>query len=216
MNHYSYLDGTHKLSVIVLHGMYSNYQEMNYLKKLKDIKFIFIDSKQMTIDWPQGRELNVKSWYNYYTNFSGLYKYDKIDLNDLKDVSQYVEDLINQEFQLLRNYSKIILLGSSQGGTVAIHVALNTPFELGGVILLRSLLLNYTKVSSKNEMTVYLFCAGEDNVYIPKLYKKSFRRLINKIKIVKYLDKYLDHTTKSNNQEKFVLTVLKSLRNKVN
>lgn len=72
MNHYSYLNGIHTLSVIVLQGMYSNYQEMIYLKRIKNIKFIFVDSKQMTIDWPQGKESNVKSWYNYYTDFSGL------------------------------------------------------------------------------------------------------------------------------------------------
>ena len=210
MNHFSYLNGNHNLSIIVLHGMYGNYEEMNYLKKLKDIKFIFIDSKQMTINWPQGKEFNVKSWYNYYTDFSGLNKYDKIDLCDLNNVSKYVEDLINEEYQILKNYSKIFLLGSSQGGTVAIHVALNNHFTLGGVILLRSLLLNYTTVSFKNKMTIYLFCAGKDSVYIPKLYNRSFRRLKKKLRIVKYVDKNLDHFTKSINERNFVLSILKS------
>ena len=212
MNHFSYLDGTHKLSVIILHGMYGNYQEMNYLKRIKNIKFIFVDSKQMNIHWPQGKESNVKSWYNYYTDFTGLNKYDKIDLNDLKSSSRYIEDLIHQEYQLLKNYSKIFLLGSSQGGTVVIHVALNIPFQLGGVILLRSLLLNYTKVPYKNQLTVYLFCAGKDNVYIPKLYNRSFRRLKKRTKIVKVVDRYLDHSTNSSKEKEFVVSILKSLK----
>ncbi len=215
MNHYSYLNGIHTMSVIILHGMYGNYQEMNYLKKIKNIKFIFVDSKQMNIDWPQGKESNVKSWYNYYTDFTGLNKYDEIDLEDLKNSSQYIENLIQIEYQLLKSYSKTFLLGYSQGGTVAIHVALNIPFKLGGVILLRSLLLNYTKVSLKNEMTVYLFCAGKDNVYIPKLYNRSFRRLRKKTRIVKVIDRYLDHSTKSSKEKEFVVSILKSFNTRL-
>ena len=50
-------------------------------------------------------------------------------MDDLKNTSQYIENLIHIEYQLLKSYSKTFLLGSSQGETVAIHVALNIPFK---------------------------------------------------------------------------------------
>ena len=64
-------------------------------------------------------------------------------------------------------------------------------------------------------MTVYLFCAGKDNVYIPKLYNRSFRRLRKKTRIVKVIDRYLDHSTKSSKEKKFVVSILKSFNTKL-
>lgn len=64
-------------------------------------------------------------------------------------------------------------------------------------------------------MTVYLFCAGKDNVYIPKLYNRSFRRLRKKTRIVKVIDRYLDHSTKSPKEKEFVVSILKSFNTRL-
>ncbi len=208
--------GEHHLSVIMLHGMNNNWKQFSYLynnPEFKNIKFILINANKMDISWPNKKDFNVRSWYDYYTDYSGLNKYDKINLNHLKSINDYIHNLIDQEHQLLNDYSKIIVGGSSQGGTIAWHSVLSYPFKIGGIISLRSILLNYTPIiiDDKSNLECFIYCAGKDQIYIPKLYNRSFRRLkVKGFTINKIINKNINHFTNSKRENYFVTKILKN------
>lgn len=205
-----YNTDNYKFVVILLHGMYGNSNEFKYLlncNKFEHIKFILLDSPKQDINWPTGIEKNVKSWYNYYTDYSGVNKFDKISINDLNNITKQIHNLIDTEINILKDPSKIIIGGSSQGGTVAFHAALTYPEILGGVISLRSILLDNTVVKpTNNKLNFFIFCAEKDNVYIPKLYNRSFSRLENSnYQIIKHIQKDLDHGSNSRDEKQFTI-----------
>ena len=210
-----HLSGEHKLSVILLHGMNNSWKQFNYLltnPQLKNIKFILINANKINISYPENIEINIRSWYNYYTDYSGLNKYDLIDLKDLDKVNNYLHYLIDQEYLLLGDYSKILIGGSSQGATVAWHSALTYSKPVGGIICLRSIVLNYTPICKfEIKINCYIYASGKDQVYIPRLYNRSFKRLKKyNFNIIKVINRKIDHFTSSKNENKFVTKILLS------
>lgn len=199
----------HLFTVIILHSMYHDYTEFMSILNNKlnnNIKFIFPDSPLRDINWPNGTEYNVKSWYNYFTNYSGTDKFDKIDIEQFNDMTIWIKTIIDNEIKNLKNPKNIILVGSSQGGALALNIALTYNEILGGVICLRSCLLNYTPVKIEmNELPIYLFVAEKDNIYSSKLTGKAFKRLTDKnYKVIMHIEKNLNHTDNNINESIFL------------
>ena len=130
----------HIFTIILLHGMYQNYKSLkNISLKIKKnnqfIKVIILNAPKIDIDWPQGKEYNVSSWYNYYTRYDGKMKLDIINLKNFYEQVNRLELLIEQE--VMNHYinpNNILLMGVSQGGTIAMHAALNSKYKIGGII----------------------------------------------------------------------------------
>ena len=195
--------------IILLHGMYSNHKYFEKLPNIlnnKKIKYIFPDAPNMTINWPDKNEYNIQSWYNYYTDYSGLMKYDKINYDDFKYNRNIILDIIYQESKII-SFKNIFIGGSSQGGTLAIDIAMNCSNELGGLFCLRTILMNNVTKVNKNyyNMPIFIFSGNKDDVYTIKLQKKSFNKLkINKYKIYWYIQNNLNHNNYSINEFKFI------------
>ena len=92
--------------------------------------------------------------------------------------------ILEREASLLGGETRrLILGGSSQGGTVALHAAMSYPRPLGAIILLRSLLVDSVTVvkDRRSEMAqttpVFAFTAGDDSVYAVPLQRRGFRAL---------------------------------------
>lgn len=206
--------GEHHLTVIMLHSMNNNWKQFSYLYnnlEFKNIKFILINANKMDISWPNKNETKVRSWYDYYTDYSGLNKYDKINLDHLNSANTYIHNIIDQEYKLLMDYSKIIIGGCSQGGTLAWHSALTYPNKIGGIISLRSILLNYTPLINNDYLNLecFIYCAGKDQIYIPRLYNRSFKRLkLHGLCINKIINKNINHFTNSKREKNFVNKIL--------
>ena len=175
----------HIFTIILLHGMYQNYKSLkNISLKIKKnnqfIKVIILNAPKIDIDWPQGKEYNVSSWYNYYTRYDGKMKLDIINLKNFYEQVNRLELLIEQE--VLTHYinpNNILLMGVSQGGTIAMHAALNSKYKIGGIIGIHTLFLynlikNYYKI---NKIPIYLLSGREDEVYNLNLQKKAIDNL---------------------------------------
>ena len=77
----------HKYTIILLHSLYYDHRSFKELIdkicELSDIgvytKFIIPDAPKRDIDWPEGRETNIRCWYNYFTSRDGELQHDDID-----------------------------------------------------------------------------------------------------------------------------------------
>ena len=117
----------HKYTFIMLHPMFSDSTYFNdyieYFKKTNStlassIKFILPESSLMTIDYPNNKHYNVKSWYNYYTCYNNLNKLDKINEDDFANQTNKIVVIINNEATILNSYKKVFLIGVSLLGKI--------------------------------------------------------------------------------------------------
>ena len=127
--------GTHTHTVVLLHGMYcppskcpSFIDLPEYVERLgmDGVKFVYPHAPRRTISWPTGPEPNVSSWYNYFTQRDGHAEWhDELDELQLQSQTSRLHGILDREAALLGGDArKVMLGGSSQGGTVALHAAL--------------------------------------------------------------------------------------------
>ena len=181
------------------------------------IKFIFPTAPFRTISWPTGPETNVQSWYDYFTDCSGKNEFDKIDTKHLDEMTTTLQQMIDEEMVLIeRNLTgshggghgdarRVMLGGCSQGGTLALHAVLSRSWSLlPYVVALRTIVLEETilaaasQVVSSNTLTVQLFSAEMDKVFVEKLRNRSFQALENiGHHVCRHVEVGLDHVSDS-------------------
>tara|TARA_B100000925_G_scaffold194320_1_gene147125 strand:+ start:1737 stop:2396 length:660 start_codon:yes stop_codon:yes gene_type:complete len=206
----------HKNTLIVLHGMYCDAKTTKeYFKDLIDkmpyTKFIFVESPKMTINWPQGNESNVKSWYNYYTRKDGVLDHDDINIDDMNNQCDILLRIVEKESNLLKDSKKVGICGISQGGTVCLHALMKSNKPLWGVFCLRSVLMvNITTVNPVRQDTpIYIFSGDKDEVYLLKLQKISYIHLeYNGYRIDWHIEQGLNHSDYSDTELKFLYNKL--------
>ena len=137
----------HKYTFVMLHPMFSDSTYFNdyieYFKKVNSaltssIKFVLPESLVMDIDYPNNKQYNVKSWYNYYTCYNNLNKLDKINKDDFAIQTKKIVAIINNEATILKSYKKLFLIGVSQGGTLLFNILKFLPESLGGLFCIKS------------------------------------------------------------------------------
>ena len=74
----------------------------------------------------------------------GQHRYDECDMTTVAEMRSTLVGLVEAEVAVLGDASRIILVGSSQGGCMALDVVMASPHNLGGCILLRSLPMDWT------------------------------------------------------------------------
>ena len=97
-----YPNEKHIFTIIILHGMYghsSNYETLvdNILNISKNIKIIVPNSPIRDIDWPAGKEYNVRSWYNYFTRNDGLLEHDIIETEHFYEQTTRITTIIDND-----------------------------------------------------------------------------------------------------------------------
>tara|TARA_B100001057_G_scaffold23353_3_gene21613 strand:+ start:2722 stop:3384 length:663 start_codon:yes stop_codon:yes gene_type:complete len=213
--------GRHIYTLIFLHGMYKNHESLietsKYIQqRINTIKIVLPDAPKMSIDWPIGKEENVNSWYNYYTRKDGLMDYDEIESKDFKTQVKRITKIINKEIDILKGRSeRVILSGISQGGTIALHVALTLPFKIKSVIgihtlFLKEMIKNYEKL---NDIPIYLFSGREDKIYNIKLQEYSNNVLLkNNLTVNWKIENNLGHSEYSVNEIDFIINSIISIK----
>ena len=99
---------------------------------------------------------------------------------------------------------RVMLGGCSQGGTLALHTVLSRSWSLSPyVVALRTIVLEETtlaaaQVVSSNTLTVQLFSAEMDKVFVENLRKRSFQALENiGHHVCRHVEVGLDHVSDS-------------------
>jgi len=182
--------GTHTHTVILLHGMYCRSDDWDGVAPAFEelgidgsgVKYVLPESPTMTINWPApwGDEDDVCSWYNYFTNCDFQFKYDTIDQKQMDAQAQRIVKIIAEEAgRLGGDYSRIILGGGSQGGTVAIHALMRCPKPIGLMVLTRTLMMeNVTTPNPAVKATpMKVFVMGNDDNFLVPLQRQSYGKL---------------------------------------
>jgi len=211
-----YAKGEHKYTIILLHGLYSDYTSfntlVNRLRQISDkIKIIIPHAPYRDIDWPSGKEKNVRSWYNYFTCRDGESQHDDIDIEHYKSQCKRVEDIIMRELNNIASQN-IVLIGESQGGTIVSGLSVKLKQQLGGFILLDSVFMDNIIVPTTMYKNIYIYSSENDEIYTVSLQKDSIKRLQIEDYIVEwYIDKGVTHGERGPNRDNFVICQIQNI-----
>ena len=207
----------HKFTFIMLHPMGSDASYFNqfieYINRSKNrysifnyVRFIFPNAPLIDIDFPDDKQFNMSSWYNYYTRYDGINKIDKIDYQDYDMQTTRIKNIIDREASKLKTYKTIYLAGVSQGGTLVFDILNKLPRNIGGVFAIKTIYMhNYTRLKTRYINTpIFIFSAFNDDIYTINLQKQCFKKL-KKFNINWKVKQDLDHYTITQYEHQFII-----------
>ena len=206
----------HKYTFIMLHPMYSDATYFNdhidYFRKVNSsltnsVKFILPQSPVMDIDYPNNKQYNIKSWYNYYTCYNNLNKLDKINISHFNLQTKKIVAIINNEAAVLKSYAKLFVIGVSQGGTLLFNILKFLPQPLGGLFCIKSLYMyKYINLKTNNSTPLFFYSGNKDNVYNLEFQKKCAKMLEKKYNVNWTIIDGLDHYSKIQDEYDFIFS----------
>lgn len=166
-------------TVIWLHGLGADSSDfVPIVSELKlpthyPVRFIFPDAPVRSITLNGGYPM--RAWYDIY----GLTEDSPEDAAGIQESEQAIRELIHREQEKGISADRIILVGFSQGGAMALHCGLRYPETLGGIIALSTylpvsdtVLHQATDVSRK---TPIFIGHGKHDTLIPEAWGKMAR-----------------------------------------
>lgn len=171
--------GTISAAVIWLHGLGADGNDFAPIVpqlNLPDdlgVRFIFPHAaiRPVTIN----RGMKMRAWFD----MTAISESAPIDYDGLKESSEQIKKLIRQQNEAGIPYEKIVLAGFSQGGALALHVALHYPQQFAGVLALSTYIPKGTDVTQSalptNNSTSIFMAHGKSDMVVPySLGQKSF------------------------------------------
>lgn len=163
--------GKHKATIIWLHGLGDSgngFAPIAPELKLPDelgVKFIFPHAPIRPVTINNGMEM--RAWYD----IKSMDMESRADLSGVVDSSQRIEQLIRAEIASGIDSSKIMLIGFSQGGVIALHLGARFTQPLAGIVALSTYMcapqtLSAEK-SAENQNTPVLFAHGQQDEVVP-------------------------------------------------
>ena len=148
--------GEHNLTIVLIPGYTgSAVLLMPWLKRLEEfgvdfstVKVVGLTAPERATDLYNGWICN--SWYDYLTD--RVYEEEDINEKEVLQSRQILAEVVQEEVQLLGDAQKVLLVGFSQGTTMALDVALAFPEMLAGVIARRGHLLRCSMLTEAKKM----------------------------------------------------------------
>jgi phospholipase/carboxylesterase len=158
-----------KASVIWLHGLGADghdFEPIPPLLGLPQVRFILphAPTRPVTIN---GRFV-MRAWYDILSlDFTGVRESE----SDILQSQAQIEALIRREVERGVPSEKVVLIGFSQGGAMALHVGLRFAERLAGIAMLSGYMLMGDRVakdqSPANANTPILICHGQQDPVVP-------------------------------------------------
>ena len=229
----------HKYTIILLHSLYYDHrcfkELIDKICEISDIgvytKFIIPDAPKRDIDWPEGRETNIRCWYNYFTSRDGELQHDDIDEIQYWEQCSRILSVIKSEASII-DAGNIIVIGESQGGTIATGVAsmlnrdtntdtnidTNLDLEIGGIIICDSVFMDNILLQNNKESfitsPIYIYSSEFDEIYTLQLQQESVTRL--KLEpLIKdwFIDMGITHSQTGDNRDHCILSWIQEIYN---
>jgi len=161
--------------IIWMHGLGAYGKEFAPIvphMELPTIRFVFPQSLDRPVTINGGVEM--PAWFDIRTLEESRMREDQ---NDIAVSTQLIQEIIEEQIARGIPSWRIVLIGFSQGGAMALHVGLRCPHRLLGIGVLSGYLLNpnllAVEESEENRETPILFCHGRGDLVVP--YKKGRR-----------------------------------------
>jgi phospholipase/carboxylesterase len=190
--------GQHKATIIWLHGLGdSGHGFAPIAPELKlpaelGVKFIFPHAPIRPVTINNGMEM--RAWYD----IKSMDMESRADIDGVKASSEAVADLIEQEIAAGTPANKIMLIGFSQGGVIALHLGARFDRSLAGIVALSTYMsaphsLEEEKHSA-NQNTPILFCHGQQDEVVPLfLGRSAYQTLIENDYKVQWKEYVMQH-----------------------
>lgn len=117
--------------VIALHGLGANGADLMPLQAmmgLNDVPWLFPDAPEMSVTANMG--MRMPAWFDIL----GFSPIDAVDQVGIARSAKTVDQLLTEQGALGVDVSRVVLLGFSQGGVVALHAGLSGSFRVGAVV----------------------------------------------------------------------------------
>jgi phospholipase/carboxylesterase len=158
-----------KASVIWLHGLGADghdFEPIPPLLGLPNVRFILPHASTRPVTINGG--FVMRAWYDILSlDFTGVREAE----SDIRQSQAQVEALIHREIERGVASHKIVLVGFSQGGAMALHVGLRFPETLAGIVVLSAYMLMGEQVAAEqspaNASTPILMCHGRQDPIVP-------------------------------------------------
>ncbi len=129
-----------KASVICLHGLGADGHDLAPLAAQlvtpeQAVRFVFPHAPQRAITRSDGYVM--RAWYDVY----GPDLAERFDEAGIRASERQVRALVEREIQAGIAARRIVVMGFSQGGAMALHAGLRYPERLGGIVALSTYLL---------------------------------------------------------------------------
>ena len=178
----------------------------NNNKIYNKINFILPESPIMDVDYPNNKQYNVKSWFNYYTYNNNIDIIDEISVKDYNLACNNIINIINREATILGSYKRIFILGVSQGGTLLFNILNKLEKPIGGLFCIKSLYMyKYVKLTKNTCTPLYFYSGNKDEVYNLEFQQRCSKLLEKKYKVTWTIINELNHHEKRIDEYKFVL-----------
>jgi len=208
-----YNENKHNTHVMfLLHGYSCDAESMEhyadmFMKQLPNdinMKFICPEAPIRNVSCYSER---VQSWYNYYTDY--CYREEKINYVHCKNITEKLKDMVNEEAEkLLFDYSKIYIVGESQGACQALDLGMSISQKLGGILSFRGHLLRQTPIL--NRQKIWASHGKLDDAIGFKVARNSYDKLINNdYDFYFHKEKDLDHYEYSEKEIKSCISWIK-------
>lgn len=127
------------------------------------IRFIFPHApvRPVTVN----NNMPMRAWYD----IKSMDFKDRADKTGVEESAQMVQTLIESEIDNGIKPERIVVVGFSQGGVIALHLANRLPFKVAGVLAMSTYLSHDPVVAnqSKNAETPILMMHGTDDDVVP-------------------------------------------------
>jgi phospholipase/carboxylesterase len=166
--------------VIWLHGLGADGHDFEAIVpelRLPDnlpVRFVFPHAPEMSVTAFGGER--ARAWFDFGPDGG-------TDLPGLKKSVSKVRDLIQNEIDNGMPVERILLAGFSQGGVLALEVALNYPKRLAGILALSTFLADSESLGTSraevNAQIPILMCHGQQDMVLPMAMGQSAYRTLN-------------------------------------
>lgn len=117
--------------VIALHGLGANGADLMPLQQMMgmdDVPWLFPDAPDKAVTVNMG--MRMPAWFDIL----GVHPSDPVDASGIAESAAKIQVLISEQLAQGVDASRVVLLGFSQGGVIALHTALSFQVKLGAVI----------------------------------------------------------------------------------
>ncbi|MBT1451815.1 alpha/beta fold hydrolase [Glaciecola sp. XM2] len=188
----------HKATIIWLHGLGDSgngFAPIAPELKLPDslgVKFIFPHAPIRPVTINNGMEM--RAWYD----IKSMDMESRADVDGVKESAAAVSQLIEAEIAAGIPANKIMLIGFSQGGVIALHLGTRFNKPLGGIVALSTYMSAAHTLadekSSANQDTPILCCHGQQDEVVPLfLGRSAYQTLIENDYQVQWKEYIMQH-----------------------
>jgi phospholipase/carboxylesterase len=168
--------------VIWLHGLGADGHDFEpvipHLKLIDglSIRFIFPHAPIQAVTC--NNNIAMRSWYDILE----LSEIRKINEQDLIQTSAIINQLIQQQVRGGMPSEKVLLVGFSQGGAVALHTGLRCPYPLAGILALSTYMprednLENEASDANKDIVIHMAHGDNDDMVTPRASKKAYNDL---------------------------------------